>query len=176
MEQAQEALSAFASQFRDAYDDGLRRKLGFSSKREGDVALAQDLLERMDAGKADFTLTFRRLSEATIGPEGDAAVRGLFEDPASYDEWAGRWRLRLGQEPQDGSTRQASMQRVNPAFIPRNHRVEAVIAAAMEHQDFRPFEELLTVLEKPYEDQPGFAGYGEPPPRDGRVYRTFCGT
>jgi uncharacterized protein YdiU (UPF0061 family) len=176
VEQAQDALSAFAGRFSDAYNGGLRRKLGLSPEREGDLTLTQDLLDRMVAGKADFTLTFRRLCEAAIRPEGDAAVRSLFEDPAAYDEWAGRWRHRLGQEPQKGPARRASMQEVNPAFIPRNHRVEAVITAAMENQDFGPFEELLTVLGKPYEDQPGFDSYAEPPPRDGRVYKTYCGT
>jgi uncharacterized protein YdiU (UPF0061 family) len=176
VEQAQEALSAFAARFSDAYNSGLRRKLGLLSEREGDLALTQDLLDRMVAGKADFTLTFRRLSEAAMGPEGDVAVRSLFEDPAPYDDWAERWRKRLGQEPQEGSVRRASMQRVNPAVIPRNHRVEAVIEAAVEKQEFGPFEDLLTVLGKPYEVQPGFASYAEPPPRDGRVYKTFCGT
>ncbi|MEC5293096.1 MULTISPECIES: protein adenylyltransferase SelO [unclassified Aurantimonas] len=176
VEQAQEALSAFTAQFSDEYNGGLRRKLGLLSEREGDLALTQELLERMATGKADFTLTFRRLSEAAIGPEGDVAVRSLFEDPATYDEWAGRWRHRLGQEPQEGSARRASMQRVNPAFIPRNHRVEAVIEAAVEKQEFGPFDELLTVLSRPYEDQPAFASYAEPPSPDGRIYKTFCGT
>jgi serine/tyrosine/threonine adenylyltransferase len=176
VEQAQEALSAFAARFSDAYNSGLRSKLGLLSEREGDLALTQDLLDRMVAGKADFTLTFRRLSEAAMGPEGDVAVRSLFEDPAPYDDWAERWRKRLGQEPQEGSARRASMQRVNPAVIPRNHRVEAVIEAAVEKQEFGPFEDLLTVLGKPYEIQPGFVSYAEPPPRDGRVYKTFCGT
>ncbi|WP_102959283.1 protein adenylyltransferase SelO [Mangrovicella endophytica] len=176
IEQAQEALSAFAERFNDAYLGGLRRKLGLLSERENDLELAQDLLNRMAAGEADFTLTFRRLCDAAAGPEGDAAARSLFADPASYDAWAERWRLRLVEEPQEGSARRASMQRVNPAFIPRNHRVEAVIEAAVEKQDFAPFEELLTVLSKPYEDQAGFASYAEPPARDGRVYRTFCGT
>ena len=67
------------------------------------------------------------------------------------------------------------MRAVNPAFIPRNHRVEAVIAAAVDG-DYKPFEELLTVLSKPYEDQPEFAAYADPPLPDQRVLRTFCGT
>jgi serine/tyrosine/threonine adenylyltransferase len=68
------------------------------------------------------------------------------------------------------------MQAVNPAFIPRNHRVEAVIQAAVEQGDFALLEELLTVLSRPYEDQPTFAHYSEPPEPNQRVYRTFCGT
>ena len=68
------------------------------------------------------------------------------------------------------------MRAVNPAYIPRNHRVEAVIQAAIERDDYGPFEELLTVLAKPYEERPEFAAYAEPPLPDQRVLQTFCGT
>jgi uncharacterized protein YdiU (UPF0061 family) len=68
------------------------------------------------------------------------------------------------------------MRAVNPAFIPRNHRIEAVIQAATSRDDFAPFEELLTVLSRPYEDQPAFLHYAEPPEPDQRVLQTFCGT
>jgi uncharacterized protein YdiU (UPF0061 family) len=68
------------------------------------------------------------------------------------------------------------MRAVNPAFIPRNHRVEAIIEAAVNRNDFAPFEELLAVLAKPYDDQPALAGYAEPPKPDERVLQTFCGT
>jgi uncharacterized protein YdiU (UPF0061 family) len=69
-----------------------------------------------------------------------------------------------------------SMRAVNPAFIPRNHRIEAVIQAAVNRDDFAPFERLLTVLGKPYEDQPEFSDYADPPQPDQRVLQTFCGT
>ena len=68
------------------------------------------------------------------------------------------------------------MRSINPAFIPRNHRIEAVIEAAVNRDDFAPFEELLTVLSKPYEDQPAFIAYADPPEPDQRVLQTFCGT
>jgi serine/tyrosine/threonine adenylyltransferase len=128
----------------------------------------------MAKNQADFTLTFRHLSDAA----GDSAVdktRDQFTDPAAYDEWAPRWRQRAAEEPQSAGERQAAMRAVNPAFIPRNHRVEAVIAAAV-NDDYAPFEELLTVLSKPYEDQPAFAAYAEPPLPEQRVLQTFCGT
>jgi serine/tyrosine/threonine adenylyltransferase len=174
--EANEALSAFAAKFEAAYHAGLRRKLGLASERADDLALAGDLLKAMAENQADFTLTFRRLSDAAAGSKGDEAVRNLFINPLAYDAWAVRWRERLNQEPQDGASRQAAMRAVNPAFIPRNHRVEAVIEAAVERSDFALFEELLMVLSKPYEDQPAFAHYAEPPEPHERVHRTFCGT
>jgi uncharacterized protein YdiU (UPF0061 family) len=100
----------------------------------------------------------------------------LFVDPTAFDPWAERWRQRIAEEPQSASGRQSAMRRVNPAFIPRNHRVEAVIQAAVANDDFAPFEELLTVLSKPWEDQPAFAAYAEPPEPHQRVHQTFCGT
>jgi uncharacterized protein YdiU (UPF0061 family) len=68
------------------------------------------------------------------------------------------------------------MRGANPAFIPRNHRIEQAIEAAVEDGDFSLFEALLTVLAKPYEDQPAFAPYTEPPQPAERVLQTFCGT
>jgi uncharacterized protein YdiU (UPF0061 family) len=173
---AVEALEGFAPAFERAYHGGLRRKLGLSTEREGDAALAEDLLLAMAANGADFTLTFRGLSEAAAGEEGDAAVRSLFANPGAYDAWVPRWRQRLRDEPGDAAACRAAMLAVNPAFIPRNHRVEAVIRAAVDRDDFAPFEELLTVLAKPYDDQPAFARYMEPPAAQERVLQTFCGT
>ncbi|MFL5022571.1 MAG: protein adenylyltransferase SelO [Microvirga sp.] len=174
--QAQEALRGFAPKFEAAYHGGLRRKLGLFTEREEDLALAEDLLRAMAENQADFTLTFRRLCDAAKDPTGDGPVRDLFVDPTAYDGWAARWRERLSQEPQHSATRQAAMRAANPAYIPRNHRVEAVIKAAIERDDFAPFEELLTVLSKPYEDQPAFAVYADPPEPHERVQQTFCGT
>jgi uncharacterized protein YdiU (UPF0061 family) len=174
--EAQTALADFAEKFDAAYQAGLRAKLGLSTARDGDPALAQDLLNAMAQNQADFTLTFRRLGDAALDPAADRDVRSLFTDPAAYDEWAVRWRQRLSDEPQDPALRRNAMRSVNPAFIPRNHRVEAVIQAAMNRDDFAPFEELLAVLSKPYEDQPAFAAYADPPQPDQRVLQTFCGT
>ena len=174
--EAQSALANFAEKFDAAYQAGLRAKLGLFTARDGDPALAQDLLSAMAQNQADFTLTFRRLGDAALDAAADHDVRPLFADPAAYDEWAARWRQRTGDEPQDPATRRAAMRSVNPAFIPRNHRVEAVIQAAVSRDNFAPFEELLTVLSKPYEDQPAFAFYADPPEPHERVLQTFCGT
>src|SRR5262249_14157050 len=171
--EAQEILGAFPEKFTAAYQAGLRRKIGLFTARDGDEAPGQDLLDAMAQGKADFTLTFRRLSAAAAGDASD--VRALFAETAAFDEWAARWQKRIADEPQSPAERQAAMRAVNPAFIPRNHRIEAVIVAAT-NDNYAPFEELLKVLSKPCEDQPDFAAYADPPKPEERVCQTFCGT
>ena len=105
--EAEEALDAYTPAFERAYQAGLRRKLGLLTEREGDAELGRDLLQAMGANGADFTLTFRRLSEAASGEGDESGVRSLFADPSAYDEWAPRWRRRLAQEP-DGRGHAAS--------------------------------------------------------------------
>jgi uncharacterized protein YdiU (UPF0061 family) len=173
---AQEALAAFATHFETAYTAGLRRKLGLLQPRPDDLSLAQDLLERMASNGADFTLTFRRLCDAADNPDGDVAVRSMFADAHAFDNWAARWRQRLAEEGGEASNRQAAMRTANPAFIPRNHLVEEAIFAAVSKEDFSPFESLMAVLSRPYEDQPIFGRYAEPPRPDQVVHQTFCGT
>ena len=176
VKEAQEAIDAFAIGFETIYAAGLRRKLGLFQPRPGDLSLAQDLLERMARNGADFTLIFRRLCDAAASPDGDASVRSLFTDPRSFDDWAARWRHRLAKEGGEANGRRAAMRAANPAFIPRNHLVEEAISAAVNDGNFLPFEGLLTVLSMPYEDQPAFGRYGDPPRPDQVVHQTFCGT
>jgi serine/tyrosine/threonine adenylyltransferase len=173
---ANEALAQFLPQFEAARGAGLRRKLGLFTEREGDAALAEDLLERMAANRADFTLTLRRLCDAAAGAEGDAGLRVLFAEPGAYDVWAAAWRRRLDEEAISGQERAAAMRRVNPAFIPRNHMVEAAINAAVERQDFQPFEELLEVASRPWEERPEREQYSRPARPEECVSQTFCGT
>ena len=172
--EATDALDTFAGRFEASYHEGLRRKLGLRASRDGDPALAGDLLTLMAANRADFTLTFRRLGDAAEDPSADEAVRELFIDPTAYDGWAGRWRTRLGEE--GGGDRRTAMRAVSPAFIPRNHHVEAALEAAVERADHGPFKELLGVLARPFDEQPAFARYAASPEPDGIAYRTFCGT
>src|SRR3981081_1377529 len=98
--EGQAALGDFVERFDTAYQAGLRSKLGLFTARDDDRALAQDLLDAMAKNQADFTLPFRRLSDAALDPAGDSNVRQLFADPAAYDEWAVRWRQRISGEPQ----------------------------------------------------------------------------
>ena len=109
----------------------------------------------MAANRADFTLTFRRLCDAAALPEAVQNVRALFADAAAFDSWASDWRRRLAQESMSGQARAEAMRRVNPIYIPRNHLVEEALEAASQRQGSQPFEDLLAVLSRPYEEQPG---------------------
>jgi uncharacterized protein YdiU (UPF0061 family) len=176
IEGATEALGTFDRHFETAYAAGLGRKIGLVERRSDDLSLAQDLLERMASNGADFTLTFRRLCDAATNSDADRALRSLFADAHAFDEWAARWRQRIAEDGGDASARQAAMRSANPAFIPRNHLVEEAISAAVSKGDFSYFETLLDVLARPYEDQPAFGPYAEPPRPEQVVRQTFCGT
>jgi uncharacterized protein YdiU (UPF0061 family) len=173
---ATEALSAFAPRFSDESLAGMRGKLGLETREEGDAALANDLLDSMHRNQADFTLTFRALCDAAEGEAADPAVRALFANPRDYDDWAARWRVRLSREALEPKARGAAMRQVNPAYIPRNHRIEQVIVAAVERQDFAPFAQLSEVLAQPYRLREGLEAFADPPQADERVRQTFCGT
>jgi serine/tyrosine/threonine adenylyltransferase len=169
-------LERFSARFQAAYSAGMRQKLGLSTESDGDLELAGEFLSLLATYQVDFTVAFRRLSDAADRPDAEAALRGLFIDEQPFETWAGRWRSRLAQEPDHTDTPGVRMLAVNPAFIPRNHRIEAMIEAAVEREDFGPFEELLLLLAAPFEDQAFFVRYMDPPQPHERVGQTFCGT
>jgi serine/tyrosine/threonine adenylyltransferase len=173
---ATEAIATFETLFNDSWLGGMRRKLGLSTSEQGDLQLAEDLLKAMHRNQADFTLSFRALCTAARDRQGDGPLRAQFLNALDYDEWALRWRARMRREATTLESRTESMQAVNPAYIPRNHRVEQVIVAAVERSDFAPFEEFSEVLAAPYVERAAFARYANPPQPQERVLQTFCGT
>lgn len=169
-------LDRFPAIFDAARTRVLCAKLGLSREEEGDGALATDLLERMADSDVDYTILFRRLCASAADVSADAEVASLFANAGAFHDWAEAWRKRTAREDLTPDARAASMRRANPAFIPRNHRVEEVIQAAIADADFAPFETLLGVVTRPYEDQPEHARFADPPAPDERVVATFCGT
>jgi uncharacterized protein YdiU (UPF0061 family) len=170
------AVLDFSSRFDALWLGGMRRKLGLFIEEEGDAALVQSLLDAMQRNSVDFTLLFRRLCAAVEGPAGDPAAAAGFAEPADYHAWALDWRARLGREPQTPGERAAFMRLVNPTVIPRNHRVEAMIAAAVRDGDFAPFDALSRALARPFEDTEESRAFTAAPKPEERVLQTFCGT
>jgi uncharacterized protein YdiU (UPF0061 family) len=166
IEIAKSELEHFAGIFDTALMKGTAAKLGVS---DDGAELIGEFLRLMAESNADYTLAFRRLCDAADG--NIDPLRDMFIDLAAFDAWAAKWQQQRETQPIDS----AVMRMVNPAFIPRNHRIEAAIQAALR-DDFVPFEELVTVLAKPYDDQPQYAAYMAPPQDDERVTQTFCGT
>ena len=175
IELATGAIGEFSQAFEKYWLAGVRRKLGLFLEENADGEMARGLLEAMQQNHADFTLTFRHLCDAAENDAADATVASLFTEPQAYRRWADAWRSRLSREPQHGE-RAASMRRVNPAVIPRNHRIEAVIAAAVERDDFAPFDALAAVLSRPFDESATANEYRLPPRAEERVAQTFCGT
>ncbi len=170
---ANEVLKEFGERFQAEWIAVFRAKLGLQAQADGDGELVQGLLSAMQEAEADFTLVFRGLGDAAEGR--DARFRAQFADPTKAAEWLALWRERLAQEPDADAGRAGRMRAVNPAIIPRNHRIQEAIAAA-NYGDFSFFERLLEALEKPYEERAEFADYMIPPTPEERVTRTFCGT
>ena len=164
---AEESLAAFPAAFRRHWLSNMRAKLGLLTEEAGDDALAETLLTAMQKARADYTNTFRTLMRDTL-PDED-----LFKS-ADFADWHARWQARLERQPQIPV--QNLMRAHNPAVIPRNHRVEEALEAAVERADFTALHRLLKALATPYDDPADHAAYCAPQADGNGGYRTFCGT
>jgi serine/tyrosine/threonine adenylyltransferase len=168
VERATESLDRFAGLIERDWLDGMRAKLGLFNGEPDDRALIEDLLAWMQRHAADFTNTFRMLTSTRQHAEPGSA------DP-DLEAWQRRWLARRERQPQPAAEAEALMRRHNPAFIPRNHKVEEALQAATLAGDFSVMARLLDVLAAPYDherDEPAFTAPGD----KGRPYQTFCGT
>lgn len=173
----QAAIDAFPGYYQSAYLLIMRGKLGLTSTHGNDAQLIQDLLVLMKEERADYTLTFRRLSDlANPDIEAGKTVAGLYQVPESFSGWLEQWQQSMSTQAETAEQIQAQMYLRNPVFIPRNHLLEEVIVAATGSQDFAPFHKLLKVLDKPFDFQTSMARYATPPEEDQVVQQTFCGT
>jgi uncharacterized protein YdiU (UPF0061 family) len=166
---ATESVSGFPDTFRHFWLAGMRAKLGLSNQEADDGALAEDLLDCMQRHGADFTNTFRDLASGAL------PAASVFQAP-DFTAWFERWQARLKRQPDSRETSRRLMNTRNPAVIPRNHRVEEALAAAVERADLAVMENLLDVLSHPYQEPPEEVGYHLPAPPSAEPYRTFCGT
>ncbi|OAS22744.1 protein adenylyltransferase SelO [Paenibacillus oryzisoli] len=166
---AEGALSEFSTTYQNAWLKGMRAKLGIVGEEEGDLALIEGLLSLMEKHSADYTntfvaLTFDKLEESP-----------LFVTP-EFAPWQEQWQARLGRQQEERSASQELMCRSNPAIIPRNHRVEEALEAAVEHGDYSVMERLLAVLANPFAHALEQEAYASLPEPSACAYQTFCGT
>ncbi len=189
-------LNDFVAQYQQAWRARFAAKLGFTAgqtaeQAQADQQLISQLLQLMQAQDVDFTAQFRRLA-LLLSPSGGedtsqvvvnsaAAPRwlALWRDPSAVQPWLTMWQQRLQQQlAQHGGTVsaiQTAMLAVNPARIPRNHALEAVLTTATEQGDLRPFHHALALLQQPFVESDDGLIWQEPPATM-QPYRTFCGT
>ncbi|SFC94239.1 Uncharacterized conserved protein YdiU, UPF0061 family [Bacillus sp. 491mf] len=169
MEMAQNAILNFNELYHSNWLTGMRAKLGIFNEEEQDKLLFEELFTIMEKYRADYTNTFRAL---TFDKLRDMA---LFET-TEFAEWHVKWQERLGRQEESKASSQLLMRKSNPAIIPRNHRVEEALEAAVEHEDYSVMERLLNVLSNPYEYSKEQDEYATLPVPSSCPYRTFCGT
>jgi uncharacterized protein YdiU (UPF0061 family) len=159
-EAATEVLNGFAQAYEQHWTEGMAAKLGLVTP---DRELTVDILKLMRLQKVDFTQFFRALAAGT--------ARALFTEPEPFDSWAARREVLL---PADRAAVAGAMDRVNPVYVPRNHRVEEALATATQG-DMGPFHPLVDAVSRPFDERPGLADYTRPAPA-GAPYVTYCGT
>ncbi len=157
---ANAALENFIVRFDQLWLAGMRKKLGLFTEEPGDKALADALLETMRLTQADFTQTFRSLSSEQTSVN------------SALQSWHDQWTARLARQPQSRAETSRLMQASNPAFIPRNHKVEEALTAAVEQQDLNPMKRLLTILATPYDHSVDIPEYSNPEIEGAENYRT----
>lgn len=166
---AQDEISKFSVQYENNWFLGMKKKLGLFSNEEQDQSLIEKLLKAMEKYKADYTNTFRSLTDTTL------ENAPLFESP-EFKEWYELWQSRLERQNESKDDAYKLMKNNNPVIIPRNHRVEEALEAAVKDGDYSVMEKLLQALANPYEYSQEQADYCTPPVPSNRPYRTFCGT
>ncbi len=173
---SKEIMESFPEYFNRYWLEGMCGKIGIKAGRSEDLKLVQDLLMLMKDHQVDYTLSFRALCGGVTEKSDVAVLKSLFSNSKDFDQWLILWRRRLVLEGKSSMEIEENMSRVNPAFIPRNHRVEQAIEAAVGRNDLSKMEHLMEVLSRPYDDHPANAEYRDPPKPEERVTQTFCGT
>ncbi|ERN51416.1 YdiU family protein [Alkalihalophilus marmarensis] len=168
VEKAQDAISGFSPLYKKYWLKGMRSKLGLFNDEQEDEALIESLLGMMQKSGADFTNTFRALTLNELG-------KSELSKAAEFTQWQEQWMARRERQDESKEASVKLMKEVNPAVIPRNHRVEEALHAA-ENGDYKVMEKLLHALKDPYAYLVEQEEYCSLAPQSGQPYQTFCGT
>ncbi len=171
VEATQAALDVYLAEYDKAAGAQMRAKLGLTTQEPDDDVLIERLLALLDANRADWTIFWRKLSQLRVAvaeAAADAPVRDFFADRAAFDAWAVDYRARLQREASVDAERAVRMNRVNPKYVLRNYLAEEAIRKARGEggvaRDFTEVERLLTLLRRPYDEQPEYDSYARLPP------------
>jgi uncharacterized protein YdiU (UPF0061 family) len=173
IEATQAVLESYTSAFEQAMEEIFRAKLGLASSEADDAALIERLVELLHANRTDWTIFWRTLSQLRVDASvpGQDAVRDLVVDRVAFNAWTADYRARLAREGNRDAERAARMNRVNPKYVLRNHLAETAIRKARGEgdeeaasRDFSEVDRLLTLLQRPFDEQPEFESYAAFPP------------
>jgi uncharacterized protein YdiU (UPF0061 family) len=164
-------LESFSTRYEKRFHDGMARKIGLGPGSHAD--LIEDALAMLQDQSADYTSFFRALARSLRGDR--EALPAVIPDAAALDAWLSRWHQAVASDGRAPTAVADAMDRVNPLYIPRNHKVEEALGAATEG-DIGPFDKLVDVVSHPFDERVGLEEYSQPAPASSVPYRTFCGT
>ena len=169
-----EVLQLIKPVYTNYWLSSMRSKIGLSKEDQDDINLISQLLNLMKINKVDFTLCFRYLSKVLVGDI--KSIKNLFKNDIAFDNWMTLWKERVSQESISDEKIASSMNAVNPLYIPRNHKVEEALKAAVFDNNMKPFLKLHDILKNPYDEIKEFYEYEKPVKNSSVRYKTFCGT
>ena len=165
---ATKEINSFEKVYELKWLNMMRDKLGLFGEDPKDQVLILDLLTWMHKNKADYTNTFCFLMNIKIKND------EIYKDE-NFLIWKKRWEDRLKLNNNTHEKFLKLMRSVNPLIIPRNHKVEEALEAAINN-DLTQLKKLIKILENPYHDQKNIIDYQSSPSLSGQKYQTFCGT
>ena len=166
---AEDCLADYTRIYYDSWYNGMRRKLGLFFKEEEDKSLINNLLEIMKKYKADYTNTFYNLTIDNMNG------MDMFKS-TDFKEWYKLWQERLKRQNNSQEDCVKLMESSNPSIIPRNHRVEEALSAAVRNNDLSVMNSLLKRLKNTYDYSEVDDYYTQLPQKTGCKYKTYCGT
>ncbi|MEE2661964.1 MAG: YdiU family protein [Pseudomonadota bacterium] len=169
-----ERVSAIPSTHESYWLSEMAKKLGIQTATREDDALIKDFLTLLNDDSVDFSLAFRTLSG--ILRKNKKEAEDLYKNTSAFDEWVNRWTRRLKKNEDSPEQIADAIDQINPIYIPRNHMVEAALAAAVDATDMTLFSKLLSAITKPYDEVADASDYSLPAPKSDVPYQTFCGT
>jgi uncharacterized protein YdiU (UPF0061 family) len=172
---AKKSIESFWFSFEKAFHDGLCKKIGLNTSDENGTKLAFEFLDLLSKSEVDFTTAYRSLGDYAE-KENKSEFNNLFDSKPDIDNWLARWSDKLSDEGKSTVKIKKQMSSVNPIFIPRNHQIERAIELATSAEDFSLMEDLITVLDTPFENNQRFYDLSLPPNKGEEVTQTFCGT
>ena len=176
IEIVEEILDEFENAFRKHWLNGMYKKIGLLENGPDDFSLLEELLRLMKENESDYTLTFRYLSKILDNDNDNSDFTNQFKNDNRIVSWITQWKERVKRQKKSLETIKDSMLKVNPAYIPRNHRIEQAIYEATKDNNFSEMETLILLLKNPYTDQKNNIKYMNPPNQRKNDYQTFCGT